>query len=295
VLALLLLVLAPASDDPAARAQAAFAAEDYDAVTAALREANTREPKPEYIYGFAQADRLGGRCASALEHYAVYLATDPPQAPAEQARLGIRECRAVLDARDAAIASARRGEVDAARAKLLALQHDADLRDVPELTLALGDVERIAGRCDEARANYEMLASLHPKAEVLALARAHGEDCPENSRTTPPPRVPPGSVAAPTTKRRARGPDRAATALAVIGSTGIATGIGLVAGAFTMRHRAGGASDESEFARRDRTAARMNVAGWSLLAGGSAVLVSAAARWAWLAGPRKRRAARARR
>ncbi|HWB74085.1 MAG TPA: hypothetical protein VG755_04000 [Nannocystaceae bacterium] len=289
---LLAFVAPPRSvDELAAQAEAAFANEDYDAVTAALREAYAIDPRPTFVYGLAQADRLGGRCDAAIDHYATYLALDPPDGPAEEARLGVPECRAVLDARDAALALAQKGATTAARELLLALQRDRGLVDVPELALALGDVEREAGRCDDARASYDQLARLHAKAEVLALAHTHGQDCPIRPAAPPPrpvvdaPRDPPP----PPSKPRPWHRDPAAVVLASVGATGVALGIGLVAGSIRWQRGATSLADEGEFADRKQGALRMHVAGWSVLAAGSALVIGSVARWGWLATHRRGR------
>ena len=288
---LALVAPSPSVDELAAQAEAAFANEDYDAVTAALREAYAIDPRPTFVYGLAQADRLGGRCDAAIDHYATYLALDPPEGPAEEARLGVQECRAVLDARDAALALAHKGDATAARELLLALQRDRGLADVPELTLALGDVEREAGRCEDARASYDQLARLHAKAEVLALARTHADECPIRPAVPPPrpvvevPRDPPQ----PPSKPRPWHRDPTAAVLAGLGATGVAVGIGLVAGSIRMQRGATALTDEGEFADRKQGAMRMHVAGWSVLAAGSALVIGSVARWGWLATHRRAR------
>lgn len=285
----------PSADELAAQAEAAFANEDYDAVTTALREAYAIDPRPTFVYGLAQADRLGGRCDAAIDHYASYLALDPPDGPAGEARLGVQECRAVLDARDEALALARKGDATAARELLLALQRDRGLVDVPELALALGDVEREAGRCEEARASYEQLARLHAKAEVLALARTHADECPIRSELPPPRPVAddPPDAQLPARKARPWHRDPTAAVLVSVGATAVAVGIGLVAGSVRMQRNATTLGDEGEFADRKHDAMRMHVAGWSVLAAGGALVIGSVARWGWLATHRRDRRATA--
>jgi tetratricopeptide (TPR) repeat protein len=285
---------APSADDLAAQAEAAFAESDYDAVTRALQEAYAIDPRASFVFGLAQADRLGGRCAAAIEGYAAYLSLSPPAKPAEDARLAMQECRTVLDARDRALARARDGDIEGARDVLTALQQEGALSDVAELALARGDVEREAGNCDEARASYRALEDLHPKADVLAVAREHARDCPVRARV-PPPRVPAVDRAEPppAAKPRPWHRDPAGGILAGLGTAGVAVGIGLVVGSVQLQRGAPDLADEGAFADRRRTAARMHVAGWSVLAVGGALLVSSAVRWGLVARASRRAGPRA--
>ncbi len=294
-----LAVFAPTVDELAARAEAAFTEEDYDAVTAALREAQAIDPRPGFVYGLAQADRLGGRCAAAMDGYAAYLALDPPAAPAEQARLGIAECRAILGAREQALELARSGEVDAARSVLTDLQRERDLVDVPELALALVEVERVAGRCDAARKALADLDRLHIKAEVRAFAGEQVERCQTGNNAPPSPRVEPATIPAapvrPVSPRRPWHRDPLAGALAGFGAANVAIGIGLLVGAIRVQRDAADAADESAFAGRRTHARRLHVVGWSALAVGSALVIGSVARWGWLARHAGSRRAAARR
>ncbi len=288
----------PSADELAAQAEQAFATHDYDAVTTALEQAHAIDPRPSFVYALAQADRLGGRCAAAIDRYAEYLELAPPDGAAAEARLAIEECRAVLDARDRALALAREGDFAAARDVLVQLQHDRALVDVPELALARGDVEREAGRCDEARAAYRALEDLHPKAEVRELAREHARDCPPAARVPPPAATPTENAdLMPRPEARPWQRDPMAGALAGIGSVAVALGVGLVVGAHVVQKDAPNVANEDAFDDRVTMARRMNVGGWATLAVGCTLLVSSALRWGLLAreqrarkgGGRKRR------
>jgi hypothetical protein len=227
---------------------------------------------------------MGGRCTAAIDRYEEYLALDPPETPAGEARLAIEECRAVLDARDRALELARAGDLAAARDVLVQLEEERALADVPELALARGDVEREAGRCDEARASYRALEDLRPKAEVLAVAREHARECPAPSSVPPPSAAPPeAEELMPRPKTRPWQRDPAAGVMAGIGSVAIALGIGLVVGAVVLQRGAPDLANEEEFASRVATARRVNVAGWSTLAVGCTLMVSSALRWGFLA------------
>lgn len=96
-----LLVLAaapakPARSDAAQRAEAAFAAGDYDTAAEAAADAYVAESDPIYLYVRAQAERFGGRCELAITHYQQFIEADPQRPAADAARDNIAECEAVL-------------------------------------------------------------------------------------------------------------------------------------------------------------------------------------------------------
>ncbi len=97
VLALALSLTGPA-DDAAARAKAAYDRGDFVAAAAALAEAYEADPQPAYLYARAQAERYGGDCEAAIEHYEAFLATKPEAKAAEAARTNLQECRAEVAA-----------------------------------------------------------------------------------------------------------------------------------------------------------------------------------------------------
>lgn len=99
LLAPLLLFAAPSSPargDAARRAEAAFDAGDYDAAAEAAAEAYVAEGDPIYLYVRAQAERFGGRCEPAIEHYRQFIEAVPRGEAAEAARANIAECEQVL-------------------------------------------------------------------------------------------------------------------------------------------------------------------------------------------------------
>jgi hypothetical protein len=85
----------------AERAKRHFDAKEYDKAAAALRAALRFEPKPQFMYALAQAQRLGGDCAGAIQSYQQFLGTSPPARQAEAARENITRCEAELTARPA--------------------------------------------------------------------------------------------------------------------------------------------------------------------------------------------------
>jgi tetratricopeptide (TPR) repeat protein len=93
--ALLLLLAAPAS--PVERAEEAFEAGRYEDAADAFGEAFAADPDPKFVYAQAQAERLGGDCARAIELYDRFLALDPEPGPAEDARTNRERCRQDLE------------------------------------------------------------------------------------------------------------------------------------------------------------------------------------------------------
>lgn len=93
---LLILAAAPARGDAARRAEAAFDAGDYDTAAEAAAEAYVVEGDPIYLYVRAQAERFGGHCEPAIEHYRQFIEAVPKGEAADAARDNITECEAVL-------------------------------------------------------------------------------------------------------------------------------------------------------------------------------------------------------
>jgi tetratricopeptide (TPR) repeat protein len=91
------LFLASAPASPVERAEEAFQAGRYTDAANAFGEAYEADPDPKFVYAQAQAERLGGDCASAIEHYDRFLALDPDPEPAEAARTNRERCRQELE------------------------------------------------------------------------------------------------------------------------------------------------------------------------------------------------------
>ena len=81
------------------RAEAHFLAEEYDRASEAFAEAYAFDPDHKCLYAPAQAERLPGDCATAVDLYARFLETDPPEPAATEASLNRHRCQEVLDAR----------------------------------------------------------------------------------------------------------------------------------------------------------------------------------------------------
>jgi hypothetical protein len=81
-----------------ALAEQHFAAEEYDLAADALARAHAIDPRPEFLYARAQAERLGGDCRSAVPLYEQFLRTQPPETHAEDARVNLAKCAGALAA-----------------------------------------------------------------------------------------------------------------------------------------------------------------------------------------------------
>jgi tetratricopeptide (TPR) repeat protein len=96
-LAIVLALVGPA-EDAAARAKKAYDRGDFDAAAAALADAYAADPQPAYLYARAQAERFGGHCDRAVEHYRSFIETKPEAKAAAAAQTNLDECEAELAA-----------------------------------------------------------------------------------------------------------------------------------------------------------------------------------------------------
>ena len=79
-----------------------FNVQHYDNAAEEYQAAYVLDPKPEYLYAVAQAQRLAGNCANALPSYRAYLRTDPPADQRAKAEKNLERC-ALQDRVEAAI------------------------------------------------------------------------------------------------------------------------------------------------------------------------------------------------
>ena len=80
------------ADDHLATANAAYQRGDYDTASAELERAYALDPRSELLYGWAQAERLGGHCEAASDLYRRYLATKPNRDQVIAAQAGLGAC-----------------------------------------------------------------------------------------------------------------------------------------------------------------------------------------------------------
>jgi tetratricopeptide (TPR) repeat protein len=115
VLALLARPLPSRADDPPAHiptakekadAKAHIAAgtklynvQQYDKAADEYQQAYLLDPRPEYLYASAQAQRLGGDCEKAIRSYQAYLRANPPEAERGKAEKNITRCEEDLKVR----------------------------------------------------------------------------------------------------------------------------------------------------------------------------------------------------
>ena len=99
------LLLAPeetrSSNPHFAEAETAFREQRWIDAAAAFAAAYELDPRPEYLYAQAQAERMGGECERAITTYRRFLAADPPDQAAKDARANMSKCAAVLPALEA--------------------------------------------------------------------------------------------------------------------------------------------------------------------------------------------------
>lgn len=74
------------------RGNAAYERRDYKAAAEEYKKGYEIEADADFLYTWAQAERMRDRCASAVKLYQRYIATNPGEMAAEYARSGIVKC-----------------------------------------------------------------------------------------------------------------------------------------------------------------------------------------------------------
>jgi tetratricopeptide (TPR) repeat protein len=77
---------------------ARFAREDYAGAIDAFQRGHAIDPRPQFLFALAQAERLRGDCKAALVYYRKFLTTSPPEGQAMAAQQQLRRCSAVVAA-----------------------------------------------------------------------------------------------------------------------------------------------------------------------------------------------------
>jgi tetratricopeptide (TPR) repeat protein len=90
--ALAVALVAPAAEDLVAQGQQHYRAGNFADAAAAFAEAHATDPRPEYLYRWAQAERRAGNCPVAAQLYRRYLGHDLPPENAEAARKNLARC-----------------------------------------------------------------------------------------------------------------------------------------------------------------------------------------------------------
>jgi hypothetical protein len=71
-----------------------YRAQKYAEAIAEFQAGYQLDPRPEFLYALAQAQRLSGNCKAALVAYQAFLGTSPSEAQATEAQQHIEQCRA---------------------------------------------------------------------------------------------------------------------------------------------------------------------------------------------------------
>lgn len=83
----------------------------YDKAAEEFQAAYLLDPQPDYLYASAQAQRLAGDCANAVQSYRAYLRTEPPADKRDKAEKNLERCALEQQALQAKITMPRR-EID---------------------------------------------------------------------------------------------------------------------------------------------------------------------------------------
>lgn len=84
------------ADDWLRVALSRYEAEDWKGAIDAFRRGHELDPRPQFLFAIAQAERRRGDCAAAVRAYDQFLATSPPEAQAAAARDQRDRCEEAL-------------------------------------------------------------------------------------------------------------------------------------------------------------------------------------------------------
>jgi hypothetical protein len=157
----------------------------------------------------------------------------------------------------------------------------------PILLYAIGQLERLQGRCDRAREHFTAFLATDPPAAAAEDARANLERCGGALPTAEPPPPEPVVDAVPDEPKPLPEPtparkrvDRLGIALTVVGSAIAAGGFGLFGASFVDQRSARDFTDVAGFDRRVHRARIEHAVGLSLAGVGAAVLIGGIVRLA---------------
>jgi tetratricopeptide (TPR) repeat protein len=74
-----------------------FAEKQYELAIVEFRAGYALDPRAEFLFALAQAERLSGDCPTAVIYYKRFLETDPDPNQAEAARVNTRRCERALE------------------------------------------------------------------------------------------------------------------------------------------------------------------------------------------------------
>lgn len=176
-----------------------------------------------------------------------------------------------------------RGHFDSGMAAWLAEDFAAAQRELesayaiepaPALLYALGQLERLQGRCDRAIERFEAYLATTPSPEAAEDTRVNILRC--RAQLPPAPRVERAPVRSdPPPPPIERGPriDALGVSLTTVGAVAAATGLGLFGGAFVERRRAADEFGVDAFERGVRRSRIEHATGLAIASVGAALLV----------------------
>jgi tetratricopeptide (TPR) repeat protein len=88
----------------------AYREQDYATAIDEFRMGYEIDPRPDFLYAKAQAERMSGNCAKAIRTYEAFLNNSPPARQVEPARQNIARCKEELGGRKKGGAVAARGD-----------------------------------------------------------------------------------------------------------------------------------------------------------------------------------------
>jgi len=95
---------APAASDIAARVDTHlrrgiefYAQKQFELAILEFRAGYEIDPRPDFLFALAQAERLSGDCPTAIVYYRRFLETEPVANQAEAARVNLRRCERALE------------------------------------------------------------------------------------------------------------------------------------------------------------------------------------------------------
>ncbi|HET6582616.1 MAG TPA: hypothetical protein VFG69_04200 [Nannocystaceae bacterium] len=189
---------------------------------------------------------------------------------------------------EAGEAAYREGRWDEASAAFAAAYDDTG---DPTFLYTRAQAERRAGRCETAVDLYTKFLATSPPEEAARAAGQYRDECrallppePEptpavTSPTVTPDTMPADEPAKPATPPRKWSRDPAGGALVGVGAAALVTGAVLVGLAYRDVDRAPGAGDDRRYGDRVDRAHRLEIAGGTVLAVGSALVVGGIVRW----------------
>src|SRR2546426_5656634 len=72
-------VMKPEAQGHYTRGLTLYKGKHYDEAISEFKLGYEIDPRPEFLYALAQAERKNGNCGAAIEHYRALLATNPPE------------------------------------------------------------------------------------------------------------------------------------------------------------------------------------------------------------------------